>query len=145
MGLVMGERIHDRSIGLVNANMEIIAEFMLFHDTESDYGWVKCVPYYGLMKQWEKNVADPVSAPIQAGMMLPVSSFLGYIATVARVGEIYPSGLEYGMQNIDGGEYIRVRLLPGIRASDIAKLTGWPIEMIRDFYKDFFVVNTEEK
>ena len=124
-------------------NGEIMAEFLLFKDSENDYNWVKVIPYIGATMEYIRNTAHPIWGMLMPGMQMTQDGFLGLITICATEGKKSTPGYELTMQSADGKTYFQIRLRPGVKASDISGLTGWPIKYIRQFYKDYFVIDTE--
>jgi hypothetical protein len=130
------------SVMLTDMNSQHLCEFMMMkHPDEPSNPWVKCIPSYGMFIMTQKDVGNPII--VQPGMTMPDTSFLGYIANVANQGkqESYP----YTMINQGGNKFARVILSQGMLASDIADLTGFDLEKVRLFYRNYFVVDVDGK
>jgi hypothetical protein len=136
---VMSKQFTERSVMLSDMNAMHLAEFMIMEYPDNPHKWVKCIPFYGM---YVLPISDPINS-ISPGMIMPDTSFLGYIVTVARASQKLPA--PYKMYPIGASNYIELNLMPGMHAKDIATLTNFNLEMIRDFYKSFFVVNTDDE
>lgn len=129
-----------RSILLLDLNMEDMIEFEIMRDTESDYEWVKTILFTGAFQMFAKNVTHPLMT--WPGSTMPRDSFLGYIAMSIKWGK--DQGIPYPWQMRSTGpdvtNYVQMNLSPGVSCKQVAELTGWPIDHIREFYKDYLVI-----
>jgi hypothetical protein len=131
----------DRTILLQNLVNENIAEFLLCSD--EGYSYVKCIPYFGMFEMYRQDASDIVI--VYPGMIMPDKTFLGYISNLARFPALRAGVYPYHMGSGHLGQYTQVIIREGMYASEIADLTGYPLEMVRDFYKDYFVVKIKEE
>ena len=131
--------ILDQTILMSDINSENVCEFLVFrNEDEPPQKWVKAIPYYGMHEMNKQNVSNPIN--VFAGMVMSQETFLGYIANLAR-NPIDKDRLFYWqMQNQSRDNYIRVIIQPGMSAKDIARLTGFDLKKVKEFYSNFFVV-----
>jgi len=134
-------KILDRTIQMTDATGQVIAHALIFRDDDG-YKWVLCHPFMAMYEMMKISMANPII--LMDGMQMPVQSFLGYIANVARHSENVANGWYYEMRCIDTAEYHRLIIRAGMSAKDIADVTGFDIEQIRSFYKDYFVLGKDE-
>lgn len=129
--------IVSHSIMLRDINGEYLAEFLVMHHPDNpDYQWVKTIAHFAMHEMYRRNVSNPIA--LQSGMIMPMESFLGYMANVIKYSP--DKRLSYSMVKQDGADYIEVHLLEGMHADAISKLTGMDEQKIRDFYNNYFVV-----
>jgi len=129
---------------MLDMTAQQIAEFLMLQNDEYErpQKWVKVIPYYGMHETYRQSPNDPIA--LMAGIIMPDVSFLGYIATVIRHTKNAQWYYQMRSMSLKGNDYAMVNLMPsGVKASEIAKLTGYDIEMVRDFYRDYFVVDSE--
>lgn len=127
--------ILDQTILMSDINSENVCEFLIFrNEDEPPQKWVKAIPYYGMHEMYKHNVSNP--AVVFGGMLMPQETFLGYIANLTRNPIDKERGFYWQMQN----QSHRVTIRPGMSAKDIAQLTGFDLQKVKDFYRDFFVV-----
>jgi hypothetical protein len=129
-----------RGIHLVDTNGENLAEFLVMQTIGySGNPWVKVIPYFGMHEMYRTDISNPIA--LQAGMIMPIQSFLGYIAQIAN--NMRNKNFGYQMRTSAGPDYVQINLVPNMNAADIAKLTGIDVQMVRDFYRDNFVVKVD--
>lgn len=131
--------ILDRQVMLVNPWGENIAQFWIVTNDAYDQKWVHCFPYASMHEMMRHDISNQVL--VMDGMQMPDLSFLGYIAQVARVTQQLPAW-QYEMRSMSG-DYHRVLLRQGMSAKEISDLTGFDLQKVKDYYRDYFVVNTE--
>lgn len=145
-----GERqmqIYEHSIHLMDVNGEIFAEFMVMRDYDTpSQKWIKCIPFFGMFSLNKIEPNNPIVR--QNGETMQPEGFLGYIANVIRFtsDKIYPHAY-FTMRTVGSTKdhsYVTINLINGIKASEIAKLTGFDPEMVRAFYEQYFVVSASE-
>jgi hypothetical protein len=124
---------------LVSPTSENIAQFQIQGNLEDPdvRDWVQAFPYFGMHEIYRQNAGNPIV--LMDGMMMPETSFLGYLINV--VIETERQKQYYCEIRSDNGD--RLILRQGMDAKEIAKLTGWDIEMIRMYYRNYFVVKVD--
>lgn len=135
--------IIEREIQLLDGTNSVMAEFLMLMNDEHEYPqkWVKCIPTWTMFETMRADMSTQLA--IQPGMTMPDLSFLGYITMVIREGMKLSDGWHYVMRTIGTGKYVHVLLKNGVMASEIADLTGYEPQKVKDFYREFFVVNAE--
>jgi hypothetical protein len=131
-------KILERTIMLSDVNMENIAEIQIFSNDAGEK-WVKAFPYASMHEMMRMDMSNPIL--LMDGVQYMPQMFLGYIAQVIRY-TMDTGGHFFTMTLRDGpdGTYTVVRLLQGVSSKEIAALTGFDLQMVRDFYSDYFVV-----
>lgn len=129
--------IVSHSIMLRDIDGEYLAEFLVMHHPKNpDNAWVKTIPFFGMHEMYRRNVSNLIA--LQAGMVMPMETFLGYMANIIKYSP--DKRLSYSMIKQGGEDYIEVHLQEGMHANAISKLTGMDVQKIRDFYNNYFVV-----
>jgi hypothetical protein len=124
---------------LVSPTSENIAQFQIQGNLEDPdvRDWVQVFPYFGMHEIYRQNAGSPIA--LMDGMMMSETSFLWYLTNV--VIETERQKQYYCEIRSDNGD--RLILRQGMDAKEIAKLTGWDIEMIRTYYRNCFVVKVD--
>ena len=125
--------VYMHSINMFDLNMETIAEFMVMHDTANNQHWIKVIPFYGVYKTYERDVTDPIVSQIFPGGTMLMETFLGYIGNCANAGSKMP--YPYTMATPE----VQLVLTTGISLEKVHHLTGWDLDKITEFYKDYVV------
>jgi hypothetical protein len=129
------------TITLINMNGENLCEYLVLDNPNeaSVQPWVKCIPFFGMHEMYRMEPSNQIA--VQAGMVMPASSFLGYIAMIIRNtrNAAYP----YEMASY-GANYVRLKLIQPMNAKEIAQLTQFPLEMVKDYYRSHFIVDVTE-
>lgn len=120
---------------LLDMNGEILAQFQIMEDDSHQF--IICIPFFGMFWLYTKQANNYIIRH-PAEKMLP-EHYLGYLATIARYTE--NAQLAYEMRLVGTSDYVSVKLVNGMMASSIAALTGFTVEFVREFYKDYFVVD----
>jgi len=134
-------KILDRTIQMVDATGQVIAHILIFRDEDGNK-WAQCYPFMAMYEMMKVSMANPII--LMDGMQMPMPTLLGYIANVARFTENASNGWYYELRTIDTPQYARVVIKAGMSAKELANVTGYNVEFVVEFYKDYFVVYTGE-
>jgi hypothetical protein len=136
--------IIDREIELTDVNGQVMAIFlMLENDAQPREKWVKGIPTFSMYEAMRHDMSSQII--VYPGMIMPDTLFLGYLAKV-----VYQSERErltewhYQMRTVNSNTYHQLTLRRGMSTQDIANLTGYDLEKVRDFYRDYFIVNGDD-
>ena len=122
------------TMSLIDLNGERLAEFwVMTSDDRKAQPWIKVISMFGMHEIYRTNPSNPVA--LQAAMIMPMQSFLGYLMQLIVHSRKNPWAYELQSYSTYLTEPVSIKKL--------ATLTQFPEEMVRTYFANHFVIKSD--